>query len=228
MAFNSRKFQKLMEEEQKNNASFVDEFEDDFADDFDEAADEVQTEPVADPEPKADEATELEIAPEEEKAAEEEHTEEITAEPVQPEEAQPEEAEEPAQVEAAEEESAEPEETVCEAEPVIAVEPEAEPADEVYDPHKMWQDMASLAVKAKECITAGAFFRANDIVTAMRSMLVEMMCRANGINENFNENADNLNDDCKQDIYTSYASVLNAKELSGAVTHIMAVTYKYI
>ncbi len=225
MAFNNRKFQKLMEEEQKNNASFVDEFEDDFADDFDETPVEEAQPETAGFAPEAMEVTEIEPATEE-APVEIEPVEEPVEETV---EEAPEIIEEPA-VEEPEEEAHE-EETVpqCEEEPVIVAAPVTEPVVEVaYDPHKMWQDMAALAVKAKACITAGAFFRANDIVSAMRSMLVEMMCRNNGITENFNENADNLNDECKQDIYTSYASTLNAQELSGAVTHIMAVTYKYI
>lgn len=223
MAFNNRKFQKLMEEEQKNNASFVDEFEDDFADDFDETPVEEAQPETADFAPEATELTEFEPAAEE-APAEVLPVEEPVEETV---EEAPEIIEEPVETEEPEEEAHE-EETVpeCEEEPVIVAAPVTEP--EAYDPHKMWQDMAALAVKAKECITAGAFFRANDIVSAMRSMLVEMMCRNNGITENFNENADNLNDECKQDIYTSYASTLNAQELSGAVTHIMAVTYKYI
>ncbi len=203
MAFNSRKFQRLMDEEKTNASQFVDEFEDDFADDFDD-------EPSEEPAP----AAEFESAPitEFEPVAEEEpqQTEEVIAEDTAEEEA----ADEPAII----------------AEPVIAEEPvaaEEKPAEEAYDPQMMWQDMASMAIKAKECIRAGAFFRANDIVAAMRSLLVEMMCRANGINENFNENADYLNDDCKKDIYASYAA-LNEQALSDAVTHIMSVTYKYI
>ncbi len=203
MAFNSRKFQRLMDEEKNNASQFVDEFEDDFADDFD---DESAEEPAP--------VTEFEPAIEEEPQQTEEVIEETPAEEEAAEESAEESAEEPEII----------------AEPVIAEEPaaaEENPAEEAYDPHKMWQDMASMAIKAKESIRAGAFFRANDIVAAMRSLLVEMMCRANGINENFNENADYLNDDCKKDIYASYAA-LNEQALSDAVTHIMSVTYKYI
>ncbi len=199
MAFNSRKFQRLMEEEKNTPAAFDDQFEDDFADDFDDDfADDMN-----------------EAAPEE--AVVEEKAEEPA--PVEEFEPEPEpEAEEPAS-------EAEPEPEIIE-DPVPMPEPES--AAEEYDAHKMWQEMAGLAIKAKQCITAGAFFRANDIVSVMRSMLVEMMCRANGFNDNFSENADNLNDECKQDIYTSYAATLNAQALYDVVTHIMAVTYKYI
>ncbi len=215
MAFNSRKFQKLIEEEKKNSAEFVDEFEDDFADDFTDSFDEADVEaPTAE---NAEPEEEQEIAPavEEEKAAE------------------PEEIQETAEIEAAEEaaeEPAEPEQEEKEELPeVIALPaPEVQPAEEKYNPQAMWKDMAALAINAKECINAGAFFRANDIVTAMRSILVEMMCRANGITANFNENADNLSEECKQDIYTSYPSTLSKQALSDVVTHIMAVTYKYI
>ncbi len=206
MAFNNRKLQKLIEEESKA-ADFVDEFEDDFDDDFDA--------------PEEAEA----VGKEAEEAVEEAPQEEVQEAPAEeiPEEV-PEIAEEPVIEEIVEEETAaEPE---AEAEPVIIAE---EPAKaEEYDAHKMWQDMAGLAIKAKKCIKDGAFFRANDIVTVMRSMLVEMMCRSNGINENFNDNVDNLDDTCRQEIYTSYVASLNAQTLTDVVTHIMTVTYKYI
>lgn len=219
MAFNSRKFQKLMDEEKNNAAGFVDEFEDDFADDFADDNNPLETgEPdsmnefVQIPESDVDIEPAAVCEPVEEEPAEQ-AAEEVAEEPAEEPEAAAEVVEE-VQPEAAEEPAAEP--------AVIAAE------ETIYDSRAMWQDMASLAIKAKECITAGAYFRANDIVTAMRSMLVEMMCRTNGITENFNENADNLNDSCKQDIYTSYPATLNAQALSDVVTHIMAVTYKYI
>lgn len=220
MAFNNKKLQKLIEDEQNNTDSLIDEFEDDFADDF---ADDFDTEAVEpDVEAVEDEITEPEEATEqpeeiseEAQSVEEEQTEEVEAEA----EPDSESDSEPDDVPVSEE--------CAEAEPVAEI-VEAEEQPKEYDSHKMWHSMAALAVIAKECITAGAFFRASDVITAMRSMLVEMICRANGIDENFNENADSLNEECKQDIYTSYTSVLNAKELSDTVTHIMAVTYKYI
>ncbi len=211
MAFNSRKFQRLIEEEKANASEAAGGFEDDFTDDFDEeenitenAAEKPAEEPAEDmTDDFADDfEDDFEDAQEENEPAEEEKVE--AKQPKEPE--------------------AEPEII-----PVLSEEPEEEaPAAEEYDAHKMWQDMATLAIKAKQCITAGAYFRANDIVTAMRSILVEMMCRANGIEENFNENADNLSDECKQDIYTSYVASLNEQTLYDVVTHIMAVTYKYI
>lgn len=202
MAFNNRKFQRLIEEEKNAPVEIEDQFEDDFADDFtDDFADDF-----------ADEIKEPE-APAEEKAEEPAPVTEFEPEP------------EPVVEEPKPEPEPEPEIVFA---PAPMPEPEPEPAIEEYDAHKMWQEMAALAIKAKQCITAGAFFRANDIVNVMRAMLVEMMCRANGFEDNFSENADKLNDECKQDIYTSYVATLNAQALYDVVTHIMAVTYKYI
>lgn len=209
MAFNSRKFQKLIEAEM-NNTDFTDDFEDDFGDDFDEAPAEAPVEDI------------IEFVPEEEPAPEAPADEPVVEEPI---------AEEPAEEiieEAPAEETPAEEEPEVIAAPIVEEPVAEEPAAEEYSAQNLWQNMAALAVKAKECITAGAFFRANEYITAMRSLLAEMMCRANGINENFTENVDNLSEDCKQDLYTSYVSTLNAQSLSNAVTNIMAVTYKYI
>ncbi len=224
MAFSNKKLQKLIEDEQNNKDSLIDEFEDDFADDF---SDDFDTEAVEPEEVAEDVIAEPEGAAEQPEESPEETSEEVSeevSEEAQSVEEQPEETEDEAEPEADDEPVSEEQ---AEAEPVAEIVEDEEQPEE-YDSHKMWQSMAALAVNAKECITAGAFFRANDVITAMRSMLVEMICRANGIEENFNENADSLNEECKQDIYTSYTSVLNAKELSDTVTHIMAVTYKYI
>lgn len=197
MAFNNRKLARLIEEERKQQEAANNvEFEDDFADDFDDAE---PQQPEAAPE-----AAQPEPTVEEEPAAEPEPAAEEPEQPVY---------EEPETV-------AEPE-----PEPVVEAVPEEEPQQDDFDPMERWMCLTNLAVEAKHRISSGAYFRANDVVSAMRTIIIEFICHGSRIDV---DNADMLSDEDKESIYRTYPKAFNEPELTESVNFMMSLALKYL
>lgn len=176
-------------------------FDDDFDEEFDEEYDEseAEIEYVPDIVPETDEAEETEDSFEDDLVEEEE------------EEAEPE--EEPFY----EEELPEPAAADASAVP--------EPEEVVYvDDQTLWQGITALAAPAKRAVEKGMLIRANDIIGRMRAMLIELVCRRNGITSDFDGAIDSLSDADKQLVYSTFPTTFDQPSLMAALMSIINTT----
>lgn len=94
----------------------------------------------------------------------------------------------------------------------VAAQPEPVSAEDDY-----WKRVNLCMRTARHAIGSGSVIRANEVINELRTMLIELICRSNGVNENFGNAIDFIEGEDKEMLLRTYPQRLDQASMISAM-----------